>query len=140
MTDNSQPDTGESAMTNLVNWTLRLIPAAIVGRAAWMKLAHDPHASMMFESLGMEPGGRLLIGLIEASCVVLLLSPRLSAWGAILCLGVMTGAVIAHTTVLGFDGSVGTLFGMAVISGAASITIIYRLRHQVPFIRSMFER
>ena len=140
MTGNNQPDTGVSAITYLINWALRLIPAIIVGHASWMKFTHDPHASMMFESLGMEPGGRLLIGLIEATCVVLLLSPRLSAWGAILCLGVMTGAVIAHTTILGFDGSAGTLFGMAVISGTASITIIYRFRHQVPFIRSMFER
>jgi uncharacterized membrane protein YphA (DoxX/SURF4 family) len=122
-----------------MNWIFRLIPAVIVGRAAWMKFSGDPNVSMMFESLGMEPDGRFLIGTIEALCVVLLLSPRISAWGAILCLGVMTGAVIAHVTVLGFDGSLGALFAMALASLGSSIALIYRMRHQVPFIRSMFE-
>lgn len=131
---------GESHMTRLVNWVLRLIPTLIVGQAAWMKFANDPQTSKLFEALDMEPGGRVLIGLIEALCVVLLLSPRLSSWGAILCLGVMSGAIIAHTTVLGFSGSAGLLFGMAIVSGAASLALIYRLRRQVPFIRSMFER
>jgi hypothetical protein len=104
-----------------------------------MKFTGDPNLSMMFEKLDMEPEGRILIGLVESLCVVLLVSPRLSAWGAILCLGVMIGAVIAHTTVIGFDGSLAMLFVMALISGASSIAIIYRLRHQVPFIKTMFE-
>jgi putative oxidoreductase len=129
----------EPGLEHIMNWILRLIPAVIVGRVAWMKFSGDAKVSMMFESLEMEPGGRFLIGLIEALCVVLLLSPRISAWGAILCLGVMTGAVIAHVTVLGFDGSLGPLFAMALASLGSSIAIIYRMRLQVPFIRSMFE-
>lgn len=130
----------ESGLGYVVNWVLRLIPAVIVGQAAWMKFTDDPKVSMMFTSLEMEPGGRLLIGFIEALCVVLLLSPRISAWGAILCLGVMIGAVIAHVTVLGFDGSFGSLFAMALASAVASMAIIYRMRRQVPFISSMFDR
>lgn len=143
--NSSQPvameqSTDETNAVRLVNWVLRIVPAIIVGRAAWMKFASVAGPVKMFETLHMEPGGRLLIGLIEALCVVLLLSPRLSGWGAILCLGVMSGAVIAHTTVLGFSGAAGMLFMMALISGAASIALIYRLRHQVPFIRNMFEQ
>ena len=128
-----------SGLEQVVNWILRLIPAVIVGRAAWMKFSGNPNASAIFELLHMEPEGRILIGLIEALCVVLLLSPRISAWGAILCLGVMTGAMIAHVTVIGFDGSLGPLFAMALVSGGASIAVIYRLRHQLPFVREMFE-
>ena len=131
--------TNGSGIAQIVNWLLRLIPAVIVGRAAWMKFSGGTDVSMMFGSLGMEPGGRYLIGLIESLCVVLLLSPRISAWGGLLCLGVMIGAIIAHTTVIGFDGSMARLFGMALLAAGCSLAIIYRLRSQLPFIRDMFE-
>lgn len=104
-----------------------------------MKFTGDAGAVTLFTNLDMEPGGRILIGVIEVISVALLLSPRLSGWGALLCLGVMTGAVIAHVTVVGFGGPLGTLFAMAIISGLALVTLLYRLRHQVPFIKSMFD-
>jgi putative oxidoreductase len=138
-TSSQSVKSSESGTTQMLNWILRLIPAVIVGRAAWMKFDSHPDVSMMFDSLGMEPGGRFLIGVIEALCVVLLLSPRISAWGGLLCLGVMTGAIIAHTTVIGFDGTLAQLFAMALLSGGCSVAIIYRLRSQIPFIRDMFE-
>ena len=136
----SEQPADETNASPLINWALRLVPAFIVGRAACMKFAGAAPALEMFEALHMEPGGRLLIAVIEALCVVLLLSPRLSGWGAILCLGVMSGAVIAHVTVLGFSGASGMLFVMALVSGVASVALLYRLRHQVPFIRNMFEQ
>jgi putative oxidoreductase len=138
-TSSQSVKSSESGTTQMLNWILRLIPAVIVGRAAWMKFDSHPDVSMMFDSLGMEPGGRFLIGVIEALCVVSLLSPRISAWGGLLCLGVMTGAIIAHTTVIGFDGTLAQLFAMALLSGGCSVAIIYRLRSQIPFIRDMFE-
>ena len=130
--------TPDSPMNTVINWVLRIIPAVIVGRAAFMKFAGGEGVIKMFETLEMEPGGRVLIGIIEAICVAILLSPRISGWGAILCLGVMVGAVIAHVSVLGFTGALGQLFVMALISTVASIALIYRLRHQVPFVHDMF--
>lgn len=134
----SQSVSSQSPMNSVINWILRIIPAIIVGRAAFMKFAGGEGVTTMFETLEMEPGGRILIGIIEAICVVVLLSPRISCWGAILCLGVMVGAVIAHLSVLGFNGALGQLFVMAMISTVASITLIYRLRHQVQLVRDMF--
>ena len=125
-------------MNTVINWVLRIIPAVIVGRAAFMKFAGGEGVTTMFETLEMEPGGRIMIGIIEAICVAIQLSPRISGWGAILCLGVMVGAVIAHVSVLGFGGALGQLFVMALISTVASIVLIYRLRHQVPFVHDMF--
>lgn len=132
------PQPNVSPVNNLLNWVLRLIPAVIVGRAALMKFTGDPGASTLFTNLDMEPGGRILIGVIELLSVVLLLSPRISGWGALLSLGVMVGAVIAHASVIGFNGPLGTLFVMALVAGGCSIVLLYRLRHQVPFINSMF--
>ena len=100
-----------------------------------MKFSGEQGAVGLFNDIDMGPEGRILIAVIELVSVALLLSPRLSAWGALLCLGVMTGAVLAHVTVIGFDG----LFAMAIISGVASAVLLYRLRHQIPFIRSMFD-
>ena len=135
----SDSSTSQSPLDVVINWILRLVPAGIVGRAALMKFTGGQNVSLMFESLDMEPGGRILIGIIEGICVVLLLSSRISAWGAILCLGVMVGAVIAHVSVLGFDGAAGQLFVMAMISTISAIMLIYRLRKQVPFISDMFD-
>lgn len=129
----------QSSLDTIINWVLRLVPAVIVGRVALMKFTAGPKALMIFKSLDMEPGGRILIGVIETICVVLLLSSRISAWGAILCLGVMTGAVIAHVSVLGFDGAAGQLFIMAIITSISTLMLLYRLRSQVPFVSDMFD-
>ena len=104
-----------------------------------MKFTGAAGAVTLFTDLHMEPGGRILIGVIEVISIALLLSPRLSAWGALLCLGVMTGAVLAHVTVVGFGGPLAMLFVMAIISGCSLVVLLYRLRHQVPFINSMFD-
>lgn len=139
-TTSTGTQSGGSGGAFVANWLFRLIPAVIVGRAAWMKFGSHPDVSAMFNSLGMEPEGRILVGLLEALCVVMLLSPRISAWGAMLCLAVMTGAVIAHVTVIGFGGALAPLFGMALLSGGCSVALIYRLRGQVPFVDSMFAK
>ena len=128
----------KSPIDSGIDWILRLIPAFIIGRAALMKFLGGAQVSKVFELLDMEPNGRILIAIIEAICVILLLSSRLSAWGAILCIGVMVGAVIAHASVLGFEGTAGKLFMMAVVSTISSTVLLYRLRHEVPFIRDMF--
>ncbi len=124
---------------DIPNLILRIVPAVIIGHAAMMKLTADPNAAAIFKALDMEPGGRILIGVIELFAVVLLLSGRVSAWGGLLGLGVMCGAVIAHTTALGFDKQLGMLFGSAVVSTIACSLVLFRLRHQVPFVQSMFD-
>lgn len=129
----------KQSANNIFDWVLRIVPAVIIGRAALMKLMADPNAASLFRALDMEPGGRILIGVIELVAVVLLLSSRVSAWGGLLGLGVMCGAVIAHTTVIGFDKHLGMLFGLAIVSTVACGLLLYRLRHQVPFVKSMFD-
>lgn len=134
------PDTKENNVNALLNWILRLVPAIIVGRAALMKFTGAAGAVALFTELGMEPNGRILIGLLEMGGVLVLLTPRISAWGAVLCLGVLTGAIIAHVTVLGFDGAQGTLFVMAIVAITCLLALLYRLREQIPFIASMFAK
>ena len=127
-------------MNALLNWILRLVPAIIIARVSLMKLTGAAGAVSLFTELGMEPTGRILIGLLELAGVLLLLTPRLSPWGAILCLGVLLGAIIAHVTVLGFTGMAGMLFVMASVSIVCLLLLLFRLREQVGFIASMFAK
>ena len=129
---NSQPPT-------MLSWILALVPAAIIGRQLYFKIAATEDAIALFTALDMEPGGRILIALVELVCVILLLIPRLSIYGAILCLGTMIGAFIAHATVIGFDGKLLILFVMGVVAAIFSSLVIYLRRQQSPFISSMFD-
>jgi uncharacterized membrane protein YphA (DoxX/SURF4 family) len=93
---------------------------------------------MIFENLGMEPGGRYLIAILELAAALLLLIPFSAPWGAILAWGVMSGALIAHLTKLGLAGAMLPMTLAAVFNWCAS-TVILILRHnQIEFIRCMF--
>ena len=124
---------------SLLSWILALIPAAIIGRQLYFKIAATEDAIALFTALDMEPSGRILIALVELVCVILLLIPRLSIYGAILCLGTMIGAFIAHATVIGFDGKLLILFVLGVVAAIFSSLVIYLRRQQSPFISSMFD-
>ena len=129
---NSQPPT-------MLSWILALVPAAIIGRQLYFKIAATEDAITLFTALDMEPSGWILIALVELVCVILLLIPRLSIYGAILCLGTMIGAFIAHATVIGFDGKLLILFVLGVVAAIFSSLVIYLRRQQSPFISSMFD-
>jgi hypothetical protein len=72
----------------------------------------------------------------ELIACVLLLVPRTVPIGAILALGVISGAIVSHLTKLGIvvkdDG--GLLFGLAVVVFVASATVLLIRRGQIPVI------
>ena len=115
-------------------WLPRLLAAAILAMAAYQKLVGAPVEMALFTELGMEPTGRLLIGVIEASCALLLLSPY-SAVGAVLSSAVMTGALIAHATKIGFtiDGDPSIMAAWAVVM-TCSLLVVYVRRSELPLI------
>lgn len=90
-------------MGNIILRLLQLIPAAILFTTSYGKLTSQPLEVQIFTALGMEPTGRYIIGIIEGLAALLLLSRRMAAAGALLAVGTMLGALIAHITILGFD-------------------------------------
>ena len=118
---------------------LRLIPALILAWPAYSKLTGETTESQLFMALGMEPLGRILIGLLEATAVILLLLPASSPYGAVLALGVMCGAVIAHLTVLGVSGQALLFFCLALVNTVACLIIIYQNRSKLPIVCKMFD-
>jgi putative oxidoreductase len=116
----------------------QIISAAILFPAAWSKLSSSELSIYIFTELGMEPAGRILIGLIECIAALFLLNPRLAASGALLATGTMLGAIIAHATFLGFDlqGDGGKHIAMLAAVLISSIVVLYLRRKQLPFVGS----
>ena len=109
---------------------LRLVVAAVLIPVGYLKLSANELDVALFTQLGMEPHGRIIIGFTEITSALLLLSPQ-AATGALVALGVMLGAIIAHTTVLGFSITYVPLLALVFLSSA--IVLIAR-RGDLPII------
>ncbi len=114
-----------SKNTTRASWAMQIAVAVILGQTLFFKFTGAPESVYIFETLGAEPWGRIGSGLVELLAVILILSPKRAALGALLALGTMTGAIGAHVTKLGIEvqGDGGALFGMAVLVFALSAAI-----------------
>ena len=108
-----------------VTWGAQLVAAAILLQTAFFKLTAAPESIALFETLGVEPFGRISTGLFEVVAGVLLLVPRVAGLGGALGVGLMGGAILSHLTVLGIEvqGDGGALFGMAIAVLVSSATV-----------------
>lgn len=120
----------------VVSWFLRLAVAGILLQTLYFKFTGAPESVYIFETLGLEPHGRIGSGVAELIAAVLLLWPGRVVWGAGLALGVITGAIGSHLTKLGIEvqGDGGLLFGMAVFVWVASAALLVLHRTELPFI------
>lgn len=115
-----------------VSWLLQLVAAAILAQTLFFKFTAAEESVYIFTTLGMEPWGRIGSGIAELIAVVLLLVPRTVPLGALLSLGVISGALMAHVTRLGIEvkGDGGELFFLAVVVFLASAGILILRRGQ----------
>ncbi len=115
-----------SGWRRTVSWVCQIIVALILFQTLFFKFTAAEESVYIFTTLGMEPWGRIGSGMAELVAVALLLIPRTVVFGAILSLGVISGAIVSHLTKLGIvvkdDG--GLLFVLAVIVFALSLGIL----------------
>jgi hypothetical protein len=119
----------------IVSWTLQLVVAGILFQTLFFKFTGAEESVYIFSTLGIEPWGRIASGVAELLVVVLILTPPTVALGALLGLGVISGALVSHTRlglVVRDDG--GLLFGLAVIVFLASAAIVYLRRAELPLV------
>ena len=120
----------------VVSWILQLVAAAILFQTLFFKFTGAEESVYIFTKLGMEPWGRIGSGVAELIACILLLVPRTVPLGALLALGVITGAIVSHLTKLGIvvkdDG--GLLFGLAVVVFVASAVVLVIRRGQIPVV------
>jgi uncharacterized membrane protein YphA (DoxX/SURF4 family) len=114
---------------NIFTWLLRIIAAVIMLQTLYFKFTGKPESVALFSALGMEPWGRIGTGVSELIASFLILIPRTTLAGAMLGLGLMSGAIFFHLTKLGINfGGDAVLFSYAVICFVccAALVIIYR--------------
>jgi uncharacterized membrane protein YphA (DoxX/SURF4 family) len=108
-------------------WGLRIVPAIILLQTLFFKFTGASESVWIFTQLGVEPWGRYLTGSLELIAVVLILTPKTTPFGAVLAVGLMTGAILSHITKLGFvvqnDG--GLLFALALITFACASALVW---------------
>jgi hypothetical protein len=121
---------------SLATWLPRLpaiIAAVILLQTLWFKFTGAPESVYIFSALGVEPWGRIGLGIAELATAALLLVPRTAGVGAAISLGMMVGAIMSHFFVLGIevmdDG--GTLFALAVIVAVCSALVLWRERAMI---------
>ncbi|MEA5258474.1 DoxX family protein [Arcicella aquatica] len=110
-----------------ISWIAQIIAAVILFQTLFFKFSGATESVHLFTKLGVEPFGRYGAGIVELITVVLLLTPRKAWLGAFLGIGVMSGAILAHLTVLGIesDGDGGYLFILALITLLCCSVVAY---------------
>ena len=125
----------------ILNWILKGIPAIILLQTLFFKFTAAPESVYIFETLGMEPAGRIGIGVLELIAAILILIPATTGIGALLGLGIISGAIFFHLTELGIavqnDG--GMLFILALIVFVFCLILSWNYRNQIPIIKSIFK-
>jgi putative oxidoreductase len=114
----------------------QLLIAAILFQTLFFKFTGAEESKFIFSTLGLEPWGRIGSGIAELIAVILVLVPRTITKGALLSLGVISGAILSHLTKLGIvvqnDG--GLLFALALVVFISSAVVLLLRRHEIPFV------
>lgn len=122
----------------IISWFLQLGSAAVLIMAGVMKLMGQEESVLLFQRIHFDPEGRMVIGVLEILAAVLLLIPGRALWGAVLAWGIMTGALIAHLTRLGFAGDMARLGFMALAVWIGCSAVIFLRRDQSRSLNRMF--
>ena len=119
-----------------MSWALQLIVAGILLQTLFFKFTGAAESVYIFSTLGAEPWGRIGSGVVELIAALLLLYPATITLGALLSLGVISGAIVSHLTVLGIEvqGDGGLLFFLALAVFVSSAAILVLRRGDIPFL------
>jgi hypothetical protein len=117
----------------ILNWVARLLAALIMVQTLYFKFSGAEESIYIFTTVGMEPWGRIGIGVLELIASVLLLVNSVAWLGAGLALGLMLGAIGMHLTILGIEvrGDGGYLFILSVIVSVCSAFVLFMNRKKV---------
>ncbi len=112
---------------NVVYWLARIVAAVIMLQTLYFKFTASPESVYIFTTVGMEPWGRIGVGVLELIASFLLIITATAWLGAGLGLGLMAGAIGMHLTKLGIEvgGDHGQLFLYAVIVALCSLYVLW---------------
>ena len=141
--DSPMPSDSSGSLTRaagIVSWICQLAAAVILLQTLFFKFTGAEESRFIFSTLGAEPWGRIASGVVELVAAALLLYPRTAAAGALLAMGVMAGAILAHVFFLGIvvKGDGGLLFALAVAVFLCGALVAYLRRVELPIIGCKF--
>ncbi len=123
-----------------LSWACQIVAAVILLQTLYFKFTGAPESIYIFSTLGLEPWGRIGSGVVELIASVLLLIPSTAGVGAVIALGVISGAIVSHLTKLGIvvqnDG--GLLFALAITVFVCCAVVAWIRRGQIPVVRGSF--
>lgn len=128
-----------SKKSKYMSWIAQLVCIAILGQTLYFKFFAHQDSVQLFTELGMEPEGRIIIGILELVACILLLIPTSVVFGALLGAGLMAGAVLGHITKLGWEGDRLSLGLMAVVVLFSCCLILWLRRLEIPLINSVLK-
>jgi putative oxidoreductase len=118
---------------NIISWILRITVAIILLQTLYFKFTAHPDSVHIFSALGVEPWGRIGLGIVELITGLLIFHPKTKIFAMTTSLGIILGAVFSHLLVLGInvadDG--GELFGLAIIVLVCSTTYLILNKSEV---------
>lgn len=120
-------------MKNKFELLVRLVVAGILVQTLFFKFTAAPESVYIFSAIDAEPWGRIASGFAELIAAILILIPATVWIGALLSLGIISGALTAHFTTFGIEvmGDGGTLFILAIIVFTGSVYLLYRKRMNI---------
>lgn len=126
-------------LNNSIYWLARLVAAFIMMQTLYFKFSASPESVYIFTTVGMEPWGRIGVGVMELIASVLLLISATAWLGAGIALGLMVGAIGMHLTLLGIEvqGDGGQLFIYAIIVTVCAAFVLWQNRAKI---RSLISR
>ncbi len=124
----------------MVYWGARLIAAGIMVQTLYFKFTASEESVFIFTTVGMEPWGRIGVGVMELIASILLLVPATVWAGSLLAFGLMGGALGLHLTLLGIEvkGDGGQLFIYALIVSLCAAYSYWKSKHQLPVVIRKF--
>lgn len=125
----------------IVNWILRLLAAVIMLQTLYFKFTAAPESVYIFTTIGMEPYGRIGIGVMELVASLLLIVNSTRLIGAGLGVGLMAGALFFHLTQLGIEvqGDGGQLFAYAlIVMVSCFLLLLLNFKETLQLIQTVF--
>ncbi len=114
-------------------WAAKILAAVIMLQTLYFKFSAAEESVYIFTQVGIEPWGRIATGIFELAASVLLLMPATAAFGGLLGIGLMSGALFFHATRLGIEvkGDGGQLFIYALIVWLCCAYVVWHKQKQL---------
>lgn len=115
---------------------LEFLAAIIMLQTLYFKFTAHPDSVFIFTQLGLEPMGRIGVGIGELIASLLIFIPRTTWFGSLMGLGLMSGAIGAHLFKLGIEVNEdnGSLFLMAVSVFVCCAILLWMTRKEIPYL------